>query len=93
MAKNTNPKYRIKELVESMPRNINVAEELEERGITPSTHSRDLKAGMPGAVLQDIPGDRLKIYSEFFGISIEQLYTVQPKVKKAISSNLKTSLS
>lgn len=96
MAKNHTPKYRIKELVDLLPRNINVVVELEKRGITPSTYSRDLRAGMPGATLQDIPGDRLKIYSEFFGCTIEELYTIQSKVKKVgglLNMNLETPLS
>lgn len=96
MAKTSTPKYRIKELVDAMPRNINVVEELEKRSITPSTHSRDLKAGLPGAVLQDIPGDRLKIYSEFFGVTIEELYTQPSRTKGRVSiksMSIKSALS
>jgi hypothetical protein len=76
-------KYRLTELSDSLPRNVDLLAELEKNGITKSTYYRHRAIIQHSA--QSISGDHLKIYAHFFNVSIEQLFTPVKKHSKKVT--------
>ncbi len=72
-------KYRITDLVNALPRSVNVKNDLELKGIPERTFYRD--KSIPQKSSQSITTDRLLIYAAYFNVSIDQLITA-PKAKK-----------
>lgn len=77
-------KYKINELINSLPKSKNttwIITELEKEGIASRTFFRDksIKVGDE----EDIPSERLLIYSKFFGVTLDELFNYTKKVKPA----------
>lgn len=81
------PKYRLTEFVNALPRSANPTKDLQEKGIPERTFYRD-KAIAHGST-QTISGDRMVIYAQYFNVTMEQLFTVAPKAKSKIKTQLK----
>jgi hypothetical protein len=94
-------KYKINEQIETLPRQISIAEVvtlLERNGIPRHTFFRDRKIEIDSE--SSIPTDRLQIYAKFFDCQLEDLLNTQVNVKsiraqisKTKSGKFKTGLS
>lgn len=81
-------KYRLEELVGSLPRSFDFTQTLKGAGIPYRTFFRDKT--IPLKSKSKIGGDRLRKYASLFGVSMEELYT---PTKQSTSKKLKTALS
>jgi hypothetical protein len=77
-------KYTLNALIDQLPKNKNTAwcaDQLEKIGIPERTFFSD-KAIMINEST-DIPGERLLIYSKFFGVEMIHLFNKNPKIRPA----------
>jgi hypothetical protein len=75
-------KYNINYQIGLLPREVSIGEivsSLEKAGINRDAFYRDRSIGISDE--QDIPGERLLIYSKFFGVPLIDLFNHNPKVK------------
>jgi hypothetical protein len=78
-------KYTINALIDSLPKNKNTswcAQQLKPSGIDERTFYRDKSIAIDEDT--DIPGERLLIYSKFFGVELIQLFNKNVKVRPHI---------
>lgn len=82
-------KYTLNNLVNALPRSVNATKDLIKLGVPERTFYRDkaIKANST----QNISGDRLLIYAQYFNVSIEQLFT--PAKKSVKRNTLKSPLA
>ncbi|MFN7491173.1 MAG: hypothetical protein ACK5QK_15795 [Chryseotalea sp.] len=72
-------KYKIKELIDALPRSVkikSILDKLEAEGITKGTFYRDQK--IKSNSRHSIPMDRMIAYSKIFNVSIEHLMHIKP---------------
>ncbi len=72
-------KYRLAELSELLPRNVDIVKQLEGKGIPRSTYYRHRTIRKNST--QSISGDHLLIYAQYFNVGIDQLLA-PAKVKR-----------